>query len=126
MFGSGDGSSVLSFGVRFAQFSDTSSIALKSDPDWHRFYKYVNHPSAGINNEKLVVGQLYHSNAASIHAARSFHGVGPSVSWNASAPFAGNSQGGELLFDWGLNAALLFEGKRHSFIIRRPPNTVPM
>ncbi|HEY5237941.1 MAG TPA: hypothetical protein VIJ62_06120 [Rhizomicrobium sp.] len=108
MFGGGSGSSVFSLGVRFAQFSDTSNIALKSDPDWRRFYKYVNYPSAGIHNEKLVNGQLYHSNAASLHAARSFHGVGPSLSWNASAPFAGSSKSGELLFDWGVNAAVLF------------------
>ena len=37
-------------------------------------------------------------------AKRSFHGVGPSISWNASAPLAGNSQDGELTFDWGVNA----------------------
>jgi len=104
----GGGSSVFSLGVRFAQFNSTSNIALKSDPDWQRFYKYVNHPSIGINNEKLVTGQLYHSNAASIRAARSFHGVGPSISWNASAPLAGSSKGGEFLFDWGMNAAVLF------------------
>jgi iron complex outermembrane receptor protein len=108
MFGANDGSSVVSVGVRFAQFSSNSNIALKSDPDWHRHYKYVNYPSAGINNEKLVTGQLYHSNAASIRATRSFHGVGPSISWNASAPIAGNPKDGELLFDWGVNAALLF------------------
>ena len=36
MFGGKDGSSVFGLGVRFAQFSSKSNIALKSDPDWHR------------------------------------------------------------------------------------------
>ena len=108
MFGSKDGSSVLGLGVRFAQFSSISNIALKSDPDWHRLYQIINYPPAGITNEKLTTGQAYHSNAASLRAARSFHGVGPSISWNASTPFAGSAKDGEFLFDWGANAALLF------------------
>ena len=108
MFGGKDGSSVLGLGIRFAQFSNTSSIVLKSDPDWHRLYRTLNNPNYGITNEKLTTAQPYHSNAAAIRAARSFHGVGPSISWNASAPFAGNSKGGEFIFDWGANAALLF------------------
>ena len=41
-------------GVRFAQFSSTSNIALKSDPDFHRLYKYLNYPGVGINNAKLA------------------------------------------------------------------------
>ncbi len=108
MFGGKDGSSVLGLGVRFAQFSSISNIALKSDPDWHRLYQTLNIPSVGITNEKLTTGQAYHSNAAGLRAARSFHGVGPSISWNASAPFAGSAKDGEFLFDWGANAALLF------------------
>ena len=45
---------------------------------------------------------------AGLTADRSFRGVGPSLSWSASTPFAGNPQDGELTFDWGLNAAALF------------------
>ena len=105
MFGVRDGSSVVNFGVRFAQFSNQSNISLKSDPDWHRIYKNFN---IGGLVQPLVVYQAYHSNAASLRATRSFHGVGPSLSWNASAPFAGSAKDGELLFDWGVNAALLF------------------
>ena len=41
-------------------------------------------------------------------AARSFHGVGPSLSWNASATLLGNKDAGELTFDWGINGAVLF------------------
>jgi iron complex outermembrane receptor protein len=41
-------------------------------------------------------------------AARSFRGVGPSLSWNASAALLGNRNAGELTFDWGINGAVLF------------------
>lgn len=108
MFGVKDGSSVVNLGVRFAQFGSKSTIALKSNPDWHFNYKYLNYPSVGYNNWKAQTAQPYHSNAATLHASRSFHGIGPSISWDASAPIAGNRQGGELNFDWGLNGALLF------------------
>jgi iron complex outermembrane recepter protein len=46
------------------------------------------------------------------HADRDFHGIGPALSWSASTPFAGNSQDGEITFDWGANAALLFGKQR--------------
>jgi hypothetical protein len=107
MFGGRDGSSVFGLGIRFAQFSNTSNVALKSDPDWHRLYKYVNYPPVLIN-QKLATASPYHINVASLRATRSFHGIGPSISWNASAPFAGDTKDGELLFDWGAKAALLF------------------
>jgi iron complex outermembrane receptor protein len=108
MFGNKDGSSVLNIGVRYAQFSAKTNIALKSDPDWKRLYKYISYPSAGVTHHKWPAAQPYHSNAASLTAQRSFHGIGPSISWNASAPFVGNAKDGELTFDWGLNAAVLF------------------
>jgi iron complex outermembrane receptor protein len=108
MFGDGGGSSIVSVGVRFAQFSAKSNFALKSNPDWHRNYKYLNYPSVGYTNFKITAGQPYHANAAGFQALRSFHGIGPAISWNASAPFAGNSKDGEIAFDWGLNAAILF------------------
>jgi hypothetical protein len=108
MFGGKDGSSVFNLGIRFAQFSAKSNIALKSDPDFHRVYKYFTNTGFHITHLKIVSAAPYHSNAAGIQAARSFHGIGPSLSWNASAPFAGNAQAGEATLDWGLNAAVLF------------------
>ena len=107
MFGLADGTSVVNVGVRIAQFQSNSNIALKSDPDWHRYYIYLNFPSIHLV-QPLALYQAYHSNAASLRAQRSFRGVGPSLSWNASAPFAGSEKDGELSFDWGVNAALLF------------------
>ena len=99
MFGK-DGSSVVSLGVRIAQFKSNSNVILRSDPDWAPGTKYV----YGYH----LPTQNYHSNAASFSAQRSFRGLGPSLSWSASTPFIGNQQAGELTVDWGLNAALLF------------------
>lgn len=75
-------------------------------------YKYFTNPYSTPTRIKLVSQQPYHSNATSLRATRKFHGVGPSISWNASAPFAGDAKDGELTLDWGLNAALLFGRQR--------------
>ena len=113
MFGIKDGSSTISLGVRFAQFTSKSNIALKSNPDWHFSYKYFSPFVASIlRATKWGIYQPFHSNAASLTARRSFHGLGPSLSWKASAPFAGNTQDGELSFDWGVNVAALFGRQR--------------
>jgi hypothetical protein len=42
------------------------------------------------------------------HASRSFRGIGPSLSWSASAAVLGNEEAGEITFDLGLNASVLF------------------
>jgi iron complex outermembrane receptor protein len=98
------GSSVLSLGVRFAQFQSRSNIALKSDPDW----QFTPRTFFGFK----VALQSYHNNLAHLSAARSFTGLGPSLSWNASGSLTGDNQGGELTFDWGLNVAVLFGRQR--------------
>lgn len=108
LFGGKDGSSIISLGVRFAQFNSRSNISVKSNPDWHFNYKYLSLPSVGYNHFRITHGQPYHSNAAALIASHSFRGIGPSLSWAASAPFAGNPQQGELDLDWGVNIAALF------------------
>src|SRR5580692_9911555 len=94
-------SSVVSFGVRYAQFSSKSQVAFKSDPDAHPTYKY-------FSGQKKFWGGIYHSNAAAATATRSFRGLGPSISWDASAPVLGNPGEGMIALDWGANAAVLF------------------
>ncbi len=111
LFGSGS-TSVLNAGVRFAQFNTRSNISIKSNPDWHFTYKYISYPGIGLIHQKVVNGQPYHSNAASLQATRSFDGVGPSISWNASVPVAGSAKSGEVKVDWGIDAALLFGRQR--------------
>jgi hypothetical protein len=61
-----------------------------------------------------------HTNYAGFASAhRSFHGVGPSLSWDASARLAGAKETSEVFFDWGVNASVLFgrqkaEGAHHT------------
>jgi hypothetical protein len=100
MFGQ-NGSSIFSVGVRFAQFGSQSQTAFKSDPDGHPLFEYIG-PYA------FPAGALYHFNVATAATTRSFHGFGPSISWNASASLAGNPDDMEIAVDWGVNAAVLF------------------
>jgi hypothetical protein len=106
LFKSGGISSLIGFGVRFAQFKSTSNFSLKSDPDWHFTPKYFSLPPY-IPRQKLM-DQAFHSNLASMTAERSFHGIGPSVSWKSSMPLTGTVQDGEIEADWGINGAILF------------------
>ncbi|HVZ70064.1 MAG TPA: hypothetical protein VG891_11420, partial [Rhizomicrobium sp.] len=95
--------SVISAGVRFAQFISRSNIALKSDPDWHINSKYFSYVHTYIS-----FGQSFHSNLASLRAERSFTGVGPSLSWKSSERLWEGSHDTEILLDWGVNGAILF------------------
>jgi iron complex outermembrane receptor protein len=106
MFGNGS-SSLFSLGIRFAQFHSRSNVAFKSDPDAHPTFKY-------FIGHSFFVGGIYHSNAADATATRSFRGLGPSLSWNASKEIVGNIRDGEVALDWGLNAALLFGRQKAS------------
>jgi len=110
LFGSRDSSSLISVGVRFAQFQSSSNFALKSDPDWHFSPKYFSVPPSHPTVE--IMRQAFHSNLASMTAQRSFHGIGPSVSWKSSIGLMGNLQGGEISADWGIAGALLFGRQR--------------
>ena len=109
-------SSILNIGARFAQFTSKSSINLREDPDW-QFQTLITHTGfssdfSGYHNsfyhKAQNVFQPFHSFAGSFRASRSFVGLGPSISWNSSEPLAGNPERGALMFDWGVNAALLF------------------
>lgn len=95
-FGS-EGTSTLSAGIRFAQFSQRSTL-----DEFARPVVNLEFPS-GIRGFPS-----FHQYTMVANAERSFRGVGPSVSWNASAALVGNADRGEVTFDWGVNGALLF------------------
>jgi hypothetical protein len=111
-------SSILDVGVRFAQFTSRSTARLREDPDWQFKTQpitvnisYFNSYYGTLNTfyDKFKhVSQPFHSFAGALQANRSFRGVGPSISWSASEPFAGSSERGTLTFDWGVDASLLF------------------
>jgi hypothetical protein len=113
LFGGRSDSSV-SLGVRFAQFTSRTNTALKSSPDWH--FSYFYNPSLvtfiGLTSSKIAFAQAFHSRIANLQATHSFHGIGPSISWNASTPFAGSADAGQLSLDWGINGAVLFGRQR--------------
>ena len=92
-----DGTSILSGGLRFAQFRTRSVVTVYSDPDY-------NNP----NVTGLVGPKYFHQFSLKGRNKTSFTGVGPAVSWDASTPINGAIQTGQISFDWGANGAVLF------------------
>jgi len=99
-------SSTVNAGVRFASFRTSLSAYVTGRPAVNfagvivtGFYGYLR------ANE---VFPTFHQYILSASAVRSFKGVGPTLSWEASAPIAGSEQDGELALDWGINGAVLF------------------
>jgi iron complex outermembrane recepter protein len=107
-----DTSSTLSLGVRFAQFASNATFDVRARPDL-QFRDHV-YSIPGAPHHYTVHFPHYHSFHGTGQASRNFHGIGPSLSWNGSTPFAGNPQGGEISFDWGANAAILFGRQKAS------------
>jgi iron complex outermembrane receptor protein len=107
-----DRSSVLSAGIRFADFTSKANVQLHADPDVH-------YPSAPIHSIAAFAAFRYasidfHDEAGSFVVQRSFRGVGPSVAWNASLPLVGGDDRGEVAIDWGANASVLFGRQKAS------------
>ena len=96
-----DSSSLISLGVRYAQLSSTMSANVKARPDL-QVYNLV---PAAIGYNPLY---RFHNFSLTASASRNSHAIGPSLSWDASSPFAGDADSTEFSIDWGLNAAVLF------------------
>lgn len=105
------GSSVMSVGVRFAQFTTSSDTSVKARTDMQHYNRYTL-PQYGyfFNQFPQIYKLVSKFNAFSLVAgsARDTEIIGPSLSWDASAALAGNPDVSELTFDWGINAAVLF------------------
>lgn len=91
-----NGMSFINVGIRMAQFSSISSANAMGRPQ-------VNQVPHGFFNQIT-----FYNYTMIAHAERSFRGVGPSLTWNASAALLGNRDDGELALDWGINGAVLF------------------
>ncbi len=100
------------FGVRFAQFSSKSRVQItaNSGPDWV-LAKYLTTFAGEPAHISLQTEywDLYHAKAV---ISRTFHGIGPSLAFKTSVPFAGNQQAGQLALDLGVNGAVLFGRQR--------------
>ena len=88
------GGSTIDIGVRAAQFSSKTETTIVGRPE----VQVADTGKYATFNNYILEG----------HANRSFHGVGPSLAWNASAALLGNSEAGEVTVDWGINGAVLF------------------
>lgn len=100
--------SVISAGVRFAQFTSASHVSLHARPEYRSGPFVTKYTPTKIH----LHGAYFHNYTASLESQRNTHAIGPSVSWDASLPIAGNRSGMEASFDWGLNAAILFGRQR--------------
>lgn len=87
-----NGASHISAGVRIAQISARSDATASARPEVRHVAQY-----ATFYQYRLTAEQR-----------RSFHGIGPSLSWNASAALLGSRDNAELSLDWGVNGAVLF------------------
>jgi hypothetical protein len=97
-----NGKSVLSGGVRMARFSSHAEVSIRAKPN----VDFYDVPLFGGKYEiPFTRWSTYYLHG---QADRSFHGIGPSLSWSGSTPVAGNVQNGELELDWGVNGAVLF------------------
>jgi hypothetical protein len=88
------GTAVFNGGVRFAEFTSRSAIAVGLDPD--------------SSDVPPTPRYHYHKFNGAFDASRSFHGIGPSISLKASSPVIRDGSDSEFTFDWGANGAVLF------------------
>lgn len=94
-------SSQLNFGVRFAQLATKSAVRVDAIPS---VVAYRHDIFTGYTKYSL----RFQSYTMRAQSERSFHGIGPSLSWNGSAPLIGDPSDIDLALDWGVNGALLF------------------
>ncbi|HEY4123025.1 MAG TPA: hypothetical protein VGM36_00340 [Rhizomicrobium sp.] len=95
-----DSTSVVGAGVRFAQFTSGGTFGVHARPDPQYYNKLV--------LPKYQPVAKFHAYTFAGNSSRSFSGVGPALSWNASAAVAGTRDSAEFTLDWGVNGALLF------------------
>ena len=94
------GQAVINVGLRFAQFHNDTQVSLNSGPD-PLGYKY-------LGTRKLLPQARPFTYRGKLEASRSFTGLGPSASWDASTLVIGNATDASFTLDWAAHAALLF------------------
>jgi hypothetical protein len=105
------GSSIISAGIRFAQFASNTDATIRARPTY-TVGPAMTGTAFGLPYRGLHPDRSFQSNTAVVHSKRSTRAVGPSLSWNASAPIVGDATDVSLNFDWGMNAAILFGRQR--------------
>jgi len=105
------GTSVISGGIRIAQFISKADVTLRGEPDLQYPTKPISSLPALLAWRSATIH--FHDYAGMLEDRRSFLGFGPSIGWDGSATLAGNSQRG-IALDWGANAGILFGRQRVS------------
>ncbi len=103
----GKGTSVLSGGIRFAQFQSSTTATISGVPDQGFSYNYITHLGKYQVYIKRPV-EHWHLYAANAEMKHNFRGIGPSLEWDASVPVLGRPESLQVNFDWGVNGAVLF------------------
>lgn len=103
--------SVIDVGIRAVQFSANRKISIAANPDFKFYYHSVTqmrrYGSGYIPFYIKFPYQNWHINAGSNLETNDFRGIGPSLSWNASAVLAGNPNSATFAVDWGINGSVL-------------------
>ncbi|HEX5776334.1 MAG TPA: TonB-dependent receptor, partial [Caulobacteraceae bacterium] len=89
------GESVISAGVRYAEFKSTTHI--------EQFGVPYSRMAAAPGNAKYAT-QYFHE----LDSERRFEGVGPTLSWQASQPLLGSDETGRVALDWTVTGGVLF------------------
>lgn len=105
-----NGSSIVNAGVRYTSFTSQTSAYITGRPNVNIITHLFSLPAYHIY--KLQYWPSFHQYVLKGEAHRNFHGIGPTLSWEASAAIVGNREDGELTVDWGVNAAILFGKQR--------------
>ncbi len=83
------------FGVRFAQFTSKTAAHMSVETN-------LSFPSTILGTKYKTIFSFEGS------SERSFHGLGPSLSWNGSADLLRGADDAAVTFDWAVNGAILF------------------
>ena len=92
-------SSLVSLGIRFAQFTASTHTNINGVPDFTQ-----------VGHEFKYTGlfQSHHRYTGDVDTDRSFRGLGPSLSWESSARMLGRGDDSEITIDWGVSGSVLF------------------
>ncbi len=101
MFGSGS-TSLISAGVRFAQFNSNAHVALHARPYIHNSRNPVFPSKYNFRNRQSI------DYTAIVYANRGTRAIGPALSWDASVPVVRPDEETTFNLDWGVNASVLF------------------
>jgi len=112
-----DSTATIAVGVRFAQFQSKTTALIHARPD-NTVVQSTNQYFHGLYPSFPFQFPFFgfHTYVASFKANRSFNGVGPSISWNASVPIVDHPDEEALTFDWGVNASVLFGRQRANVV----------